>query len=32
MANAWVRMRHPDYDELRAMLDWVGQHVKVLAQ
>jgi hypothetical protein len=31
MANAWVRMKHPDYDELRAMLDWIGQHVRVLA-
>ena len=26
MANAWVRMRHPDYDTLRAMLDDVGEH------
>lgn len=31
MANAWIRMRHPDYDELRAMLDFVGQTVKVRA-
>jgi len=31
MANAWVRMRHPDYDELRSMLDWVGENVKVRA-
>lgn len=31
MANAWVRMRHPDYDTLRSMLDEVGQNVKVLA-
>ncbi|HYM80527.1 MAG TPA: ATPase [Candidatus Limnocylindria bacterium] len=31
MANAWVRMRHPDYDELRRMLDEVGQVVKVHA-
>ena len=23
MANAWVRMRHPDYDQLRQMLDHV---------
>ncbi|MCZ6574571.1 MAG: ATP-grasp domain-containing protein [Planctomycetota bacterium] len=29
MANAWVRMRHPDYDELRRMLDQVGETVKV---
>jgi len=32
MANAWVRMKHPDYDALRAMLDWVGENVKVRAQ
>jgi len=31
MANAWVRMRHPDYDELRHMLDTVGRTVKVRA-
>jgi formate-dependent phosphoribosylglycinamide formyltransferase (GAR transformylase) len=31
MANAWIRMRHPDYDELRRMLDTVGQTVKVRA-
>jgi hypothetical protein len=31
MSNAWVRMRHPDYDELRKMLDAVGQSVKVRA-
>jgi hypothetical protein len=30
-ANAYVRMKHPDYDQLRAMLDWVGQNVKVRA-
>jgi Carbamoyl-phosphate synthase L chain, ATP binding domain len=32
MANAWVRMRHPDYDELRRMLDRVGETVKVKAE
>ncbi|MBL8755364.1 MAG: ATP-grasp domain-containing protein [Planctomycetes bacterium] len=32
MANAYVRMRHPDYDTLRSMLDWVGQNVKVRAR
>ncbi|UJR84001.1 ATP-grasp domain-containing protein [Sandaracinus amylolyticus] len=32
MANAWVRMKHPDYDELRRMLDAVGQTVKVRAR
>jgi hypothetical protein len=31
MANAWVRMKHPDYDELRAILNWVGENVKVRA-
>lgn len=31
MANAYVRMRHPDYDSLRAMLDDVGRLVKVHA-
>jgi formate-dependent phosphoribosylglycinamide formyltransferase (GAR transformylase) len=29
MANAWVRMRHPDYDELRRMLDEVGETIQV---
>ena len=31
MANAWVRMRHPDYDTVRAMLDDVGRTVHVYA-
>ena len=31
MANAWVRMRHPDYDALRGMLDDVGRIVRVRA-
>ncbi len=31
MANAWVRMKHPDYDTLRGMLDVVGQTLKVRA-
>jgi len=31
MANAWIRLKHPDYDELRRMLDLVGQTVKVRA-
>ena len=29
MANAWVRMKHPDYDQLRAMMTWIGENVKV---
>jgi hypothetical protein len=32
MANAWMRMRHPDYDELRRILTTVGETVKVLAR
>ncbi|MDE2945023.1 MAG: ATP-grasp domain-containing protein [Gemmatimonadota bacterium] len=31
MANAWLRLRHPDYDELRRMLDAVGRWVRVRA-
>jgi hypothetical protein len=31
MANAWIRMKHPDFDELRRMLDTIGRSVKVLA-
>jgi carbamoylphosphate synthase large subunit len=31
MANAYVRMRHPDYDTLRSMLDAVGRTLKVHA-
>jgi formate-dependent phosphoribosylglycinamide formyltransferase (GAR transformylase) len=32
MANAWVRMKHPDYDQLRGMLDFVGETAKVRAR
>jgi hypothetical protein len=32
MANAWMRMRHPDYDRLREILDEVGQTIKVHAE
>lgn len=31
MANAYIRMRHPDYDTLRGMLNTVGQVVQVHA-
>ncbi len=31
MANAYVRMRHPDYDALRGMLDEVGRSLRVHA-
>ena len=32
MANAWLRMKHESYDELRRILDIVGQTVKVRAR
>ena len=32
MANAWVRARHPDYDEMRKILDAIGETVKVRAR
>jgi len=32
MANAWMRLKHPDYDTLRGMLDFVGQTLKVRAR
>jgi len=32
MGNAWMRFKHPDYDELRRLLDAVGQTVKVRAR
>ena len=32
MANAWLRLKHESYDELRRMLDIVGQTVKVRAR
>lgn len=32
MANAWVRMKHENYDHLRQMLDIVGRTVKVHAR
>ena len=31
-ANAWIRMRHPDYDRLREMLNTVGQQLEVIAR
>ncbi|MBA3453029.1 MAG: ATP-grasp domain-containing protein [Deltaproteobacteria bacterium] len=31
MANAWIRLKHENYDHLRHMLDLVGQTVKVRA-
>ncbi len=32
MANAWLRVRHPDYDELRTILTTIGQTIKVYAR
>ena len=32
MANAWIRLKHPDYDELKRMLDSIGENVQVLAE
>ena len=31
MANAWMRVRHPDYDELRKIMNTIGETVKVHA-
>ena len=31
MANAWLRLRHPDYDELRQILNTVGETLQVRA-
>jgi hypothetical protein len=31
MANAWMRVRHPDYDELRRILGDIGERVQVRA-
>jgi len=31
MANAWMRVRHPDYDALRGILNTIGETVKVHA-
>jgi biotin carboxylase len=31
MANAWVRLRHPDFDTARAMLDDVGRTIRMHA-
>ena len=31
MANAWLRVRHPDYDQLRMMLDAIGETLRVRA-
>ena len=32
MANAWMRVRHPDYDHLRHIMNTIGETVRVFAQ
>jgi formate-dependent phosphoribosylglycinamide formyltransferase (GAR transformylase) len=32
MANAWVRLKHPDFDELRGILDAIARNVQVRAE
>ena len=32
LAHAWMRVRHPDYDALRAMLDDIGQRFQMVAE
>lgn len=32
MANAWLRVRHPDYDELRRILTEIGERVRMYAE
>jgi len=32
MANAWLRVKHPDYDGCREVLDFIGKTLKVRAQ
>jgi carbamoylphosphate synthase large subunit len=32
MANAWMRLRHPDYDQLRAIMKDVGETIKIHAR
>ena len=31
MANAWMRVRHPDYDSLREIMNTIGETVKIHA-
>ncbi|MEM8491914.1 MAG: ATP-grasp domain-containing protein [Pseudomonadota bacterium] len=31
MANAWLRLKHPDYDQLRTMMNDVGETIRVHA-
>ncbi len=32
MANAWMRVRHPDYDELRKILAMISQSIRIYAE
>jgi hypothetical protein len=32
MANAWIHIKHPDYDELRGILQEIGETIKVIAR
>lgn len=32
MVNAWMRIKHPDYDQLRAICDWIGRTVRTRVQ
>ncbi len=32
LANAWLRMKHPDYDELRRLMDFAGRTLRVRAR
>lgn len=32
MANAWMRVRHPDYDELREILRVMGETIRIRAE
>lgn len=31
MANAWIQIKYPDYDDLRNILDEIGRTIKVIA-
>ena len=32
MANAWLRLRHPDYDRLREILNTIGETVSIASR
>jgi hypothetical protein len=31
MGHAWMRVRHPDYDALRGLMDWIGRTIRMWA-